>query len=228
MDPKGITDPEAIDAAIQLAGTIQWFEGGIEGVPLYGVIISTFESCFNSSHWDRLGLTDRAYYSMRAILQIHVFTEWQPRGFDYGLMGSYLPYIDRDTGTPGGDLAAVLELYECLLGYDIQALYRHGLSPIGSPAHLQWASNLLLRISWARRTSDSFIDSFDFDCGTWDKFPPATVANWLLMWLIFMGEHFDTNILKIEDKSCVMFHNFPPTIYTPSFLVVSWTRFHQV
>ena len=140
---RNIADPEAIDTAIRFAGTIRWSEGGIDVLPLYHVILSTFRSCSYSSYWDYLGLTDRAYYSMRAILQIHVFTEWKPRGSTYGLMGSYLPYVDRDAGTPGGDVAAVLQLYWCLWGHDVQALYRHGLSPAGSPAHLQWASNLL-------------------------------------------------------------------------------------
>ena len=45
---KNTTDPEALDAAIRLAGTIRWFENGIDAKPLYDIFVSTFDSCFGS------------------------------------------------------------------------------------------------------------------------------------------------------------------------------------
>jgi len=40
-----ITDPEALDAAVWLAGTIRWFEDGLNVEPPYDQIISTLKGC---------------------------------------------------------------------------------------------------------------------------------------------------------------------------------------
>ena len=45
-----ITDPEAIDSAIRLAGTIRWFDGGSDHDPPFDFIVSTFEACFDSDN----------------------------------------------------------------------------------------------------------------------------------------------------------------------------------
>ena len=44
---SNITDPEALDAAIRLAGTIRWFDDGINVDPPYDLIVSTFKACFD-------------------------------------------------------------------------------------------------------------------------------------------------------------------------------------
>ena len=44
---RNITDPEALDAAIRLAGTIRWFDDGILVDPSYDLIVSTFNACFD-------------------------------------------------------------------------------------------------------------------------------------------------------------------------------------
>jgi len=69
---QNITDPEAIDAAIRLAGTIRWFDGDSDHHPPFDLICSTFEACFDSAKQPYPGLRDRAYFSARAILQINV------------------------------------------------------------------------------------------------------------------------------------------------------------
>jgi len=42
------TDPEPLDTAARLAGTIRWFEEGIDVEPPYDIIVSIFESCLDS------------------------------------------------------------------------------------------------------------------------------------------------------------------------------------
>ena len=69
---KNITDPEALDTAVRLASTIRWFEDGIDVEPPYDTIISTFHTCFDSTGAVYPGLLDRAYYSGRAIIWIHM------------------------------------------------------------------------------------------------------------------------------------------------------------
>ena len=224
---RSITDPEAIDAAIRLAGTIRWFEGGTDVSTSSWVIQCARVSCFDSSGRVYSGSTDRAYYCTKALLQIYVSELCRPREF-IGTFRLSTPPHDSHAAPPGGGLAAVLDLYRCLWNDDIHALYRHALSPTVGPVHLQWVSNLLLLFSWARRPSDSIIYSFDFECGSWDKSPPAVVANWFLVWFIFMGGHVHESVLRIEDRSCVMFRIFPTTVYTPSFLVSSWAGLHMI
>ena len=41
-----ITDPETLDAAIWLAGSIHWFEDGLNVESLYDQIITTLKGCF--------------------------------------------------------------------------------------------------------------------------------------------------------------------------------------
>jgi hypothetical protein len=67
-----ITDPEALDAAIRLAGTIRWFEDGLNVEPPYDQIVSMLKGCFDSAGRVYPGLRDRAYHSARAALWIHI------------------------------------------------------------------------------------------------------------------------------------------------------------
>ena len=69
---RNITDPEAIDSDIRLAGTIRWFSGDSDHDPPYDLIVSTFEACFDSTKQPYPGMRDRAYFSARAILQINM------------------------------------------------------------------------------------------------------------------------------------------------------------
>ena len=77
---KDITDPETLDAAILLAGTIWWFEDGIDVKPHYDLIVSTFHMCFGSDGELHQGLRNRAYYSARAILWIHTLAVCHSEG----------------------------------------------------------------------------------------------------------------------------------------------------
>jgi hypothetical protein len=68
---RNITDPEAIDSAVILAGVIQWFNGDPDQDPPFDLIVSTFEGCFDSTKQLYPGMMDRAANSARAILQIN-------------------------------------------------------------------------------------------------------------------------------------------------------------
>ena len=55
---RSVTDLEAVDAAVRLAGTIRWFEDGTNVEPPYYAIISAFEACFDSTKKVYSGLED--------------------------------------------------------------------------------------------------------------------------------------------------------------------------
>ena len=92
---RNITDPEALDAAIRLAGTIRWFDGDSDHYPQFDVIVSAFEACFDSTQQLYPGMRDRAYFSARAILQIYVRARTRP----HELASEYqIPYqVDHPT-----------------------------------------------------------------------------------------------------------------------------------
>jgi len=74
-----ITDPEAIDSAIRLAGNVRWFDGNSDHNPPYDLIVSTFEACFDATKQLYPGMRDRAYFSARAILRINTGAKLRSR-----------------------------------------------------------------------------------------------------------------------------------------------------
>jgi len=64
------TDLEALDAAIQLAGMVLWFDDEINVDSTYNLIVSTFRACFDSTRKLQPGLRDRVYYSGWAMILI--------------------------------------------------------------------------------------------------------------------------------------------------------------
>jgi len=75
---RNITDQEALDAAIRLAGVVRWFEDGLDVEPPYNLVISTLKACFDPSGQVYPGSRDRAYYSARAIVWIHIRAFFKP------------------------------------------------------------------------------------------------------------------------------------------------------
>ena len=128
---RNITDREALDAAIRLAGTIRWFEGGIDVEPPYDVILSTLKSCFDSSVKAHPGSMDRASHSAMALLQINVFAMCRSPKFT---KVSSLLHIGHYLTESGEDVAAIWRYLDGST-YDYEAL-----SPTLSPARLQWSS----------------------------------------------------------------------------------------
>jgi hypothetical protein len=97
---RNITDPEAIDSAIRLAGTIRWFDGDSDHNPPFDLIVSTFEACFDSTKQLYPGMRDRAYFSARAILQIHMRARFDPKTMLPSIPFQPFPPIHSNTTTP--------------------------------------------------------------------------------------------------------------------------------
>jgi hypothetical protein len=77
---RNITDPEAIESAIRLAGTVRWFDHNVDVDPPFNSIISIFEACFDSTRKPYPGMRDRAYFQGRAILHINIAARLESRG----------------------------------------------------------------------------------------------------------------------------------------------------
>ena len=196
---KDITDPEALDAAVQLAGTIWWFEDGIDVKPIYDLLISTFRACFGSDRTLHQGLRDRAYYSGRAIIWI------------YTLAVCKSEELAREFYFPGGTYKCPRSypgLFQLTCVFDSRSLdqfFTELLIFIGrhTHAHLQWTSNLLLHLSWTTQTGSSFYESClkrglrEVNAST----PLDVLSNLLLMLSHFLGSPIEEEVLKIQNKS---------------------------
>ena len=199
---RNITDPEALDVAIRLAGTIRWFEDGVDVKPLYDLILFTFHTCFGSNVL-RPGLRDRAYYSGRAILWIHTLAMCKSE--EFARMFRLPPQIKGYT-TPASDhdLSQILASLSPfppgpqLLFWHMCAIHDGHTRP-----HSQWISSLLLRLSRVSNTIPRFLmDSVRFyllnvGAGT----PTDMTFNCLLMCCNLLGSPVGEEVLKIQDKS---------------------------
>ena len=196
---KNITDPEALDAAIRLAGTIRWFENGIDAKPLYDIFISTFDSCFGSDGMLHQGSRNRAYYSSRAILWIHALAECKSEEF-----ARAFPFPTRDyRGSQSDpDLGQLLGALHSANPYSpatrlLASFGRH------THTHLQWTSSVLLHLSWA--THNRFTIDLDLDNSILRKVDASTpldiVSNLLLMCCNLLDSPVGEDVLKIQDKS---------------------------
>ena len=196
-----ITDPEALDATVRLAGTVRWFEDGLDMEPPYDTIISSLRTCIDSTGKVYPGSRDRAYSSAQAILWIHIHAVCVSEEFTLRFP---LPVIDCDTTLLDPDLKDLLQLYTVKREIpDILAwVYATG-PPEFTPAYSQWASNTLLQLSWAKQTTPGTFDNI----GTWSSLiiratiPVNTLLNRLLVSCIFLGQPVDKEALKIQDKT---------------------------
>jgi hypothetical protein len=213
---RNITDPEALDAAVRLAGTIRWFEDGSDSEPPYDIIVSTFQTCFDANRVLYPGSRDRAYYSGRAILWIHALaacrSEEFSRSFPLPGTGSTTLYYDRD-------LRQLLWVFAAQTAAG-RFMYLLNTRRGHTPSHSQWISNALLHLSWANRTALDFNfihDHMDFDFihDHMDVKGKTTasmdaVLNRLLTWCIFLGSPVEEEVLKVQDKSCEITCFFSP------------------
>ena len=218
-----ITDPEALDAAIRLAGTIRWFEDGIGVKPPYHLIITTFRACFNSTGMSYPGLEDRAYWCAQAVLWIQIraicVSEEFARGFPLPIVRGYKS-LDHD-------LNHLLKLYNRL--DDPYVIWEYIGNSQVTPTNLQWTSNALLQLSWARRNAPipegsslglHFLSAKIMHANS----PLNARLNRLLASCIFLDGTFDEELLTIQDKSCAMDNFCPPSCSFRHFLVTVWNR----
>lgn len=194
---KNITDPEALDAAIQRAGTIRWFDDGIDVKPVYDIIVSTLYACFDSNGEMYSGSRDRAYYSGRAMVWIHVLATSKGSRRKYPLDSRY----PKVTDLPDHDLNHLASFASSYGYFPIEDLF-----PIPGGVtvpHSQWVSNLLLHLSWASGLSPLLPFDDDLQFATDDaSLPPSLRLNYILAYCNLLGFRIREEVLKIEDKSC--------------------------
>ena len=198
---RNITDPEALDAAIRLAGTIRWFEDGIDTEPPYDLIVSTFRACFGSNRKVYPGSRDRAYYSARAIVWIHVLavcnSEDSARMFPLPATRYWAPHSDHD-------LSDILLLNRKSTHYPhFMRLLR--VDEMCTAPHLQWTSNVLLHLSWSTLATQYFSSPLYVDWRTFmggdASIPLDVIFNRLLVCCNFLGCLVEEEALKVQDKS---------------------------
>ena len=192
-----ITDQEAIDTAVKLAGTVRWFEHKTGTEPPYDQILSTFHACFGSNGEVYPEFRDRAYYSARALLWINSLAECElgdiTREFA-PLPGKYIAPADDH------DLAHLLAVNRTASVRDrfVHLLQVHKEH---SPSHSQWISDALLHLSFTKRQTLDFRwihDPRSFMHSA--SIPPGAMLNGLLMCCSFLGSPVEKDALRIQDK----------------------------
>lgn len=183
---KHITGPETIGVALELASTVQWFEGGCNLNPPYDTIVFIFESCFSFTKLLDLELRDTAYYSATAILQVHfsALHKSEEHASKYPI-----PKVHRiDMGNIDGDFRVVLDILGSACREDLPPSL---LSAI--PRHSLWISEHLLRFVSNKCTDIAVRSSLIHGYGSgfyyqqWHKFPSRAVENFLLVWCVHLG-----------------------------------------
>ena len=199
---RRITDPEALDMGIGLAGTIRWFEDGLDVKPPYELIVTTLRACFNSTGKVQPGLSERAYYSAQAVLWIHVRAMCVSDEFAQRFP---LPIIYHDHASLDDDLKDLLGIYRGLDTPGILA-WMCAASPRVTPAHQQRTSITLLNLSWANRNVLDVLNPAAeyFLLKSWNTILLGAILNRLLTWCIFLGWPVEEEVLRIQDKSLVI------------------------
>ena len=195
---RNITDPEALDAAVRLAGLIRWFDDGTDVDPPYDMIVSTFETCFDSTRKLYPGLRDRAYYSGRAMIWIHTLAMCKSEEFARVFP---LPNLEYTTPTPDHDLRHILWA-NVARPADLRLISFLDTHPRHTLSHSEWISNALFHLSWANRAGLNF--GFIPDCisTTYEiTIPLNATLNRLLVWCIFLGWPVKEETLKVTEKS---------------------------
>ena len=216
-----ITDPEALDAAIRLAGTIRWFEDGTDVEPPYDLIVSTFEACFDSTGEVYSGSRDRAYYSGRAIMWIHTLVMCKSKEFARTFP---LPATRYTISTSDSDLAQLFLVNDPRRHPDLRFVSLLCIYPENTPSHLRWISNVLLHLSWANwiAPNSKYIWG-QFSSTPKTTIPPDVILNRLLVWCIFLGWPVEEEALKVQDKLCDISCICPPSCSHHSLPAIAWS-----
>ena len=196
---RNITDPEAIDSAVRLAGTIRWFDGDSDHDPPFDLIVSIFETCFDLTKQLYPGMRDRAYFSARAILQINMRARIRSdkHAFKYPIPA--IPSSSfRDTDP---DLHHVISMLERNLSASRPTLYFQGTDK-NTPTHLLWLSTLF--VDFTRVDPNPILEGYRSYLGVASTDHQATIANILLMWYVLLGGHVEEETLWAVDKSCAI------------------------
>jgi len=198
---------EVFNIAIPHAGTMRWFEDSLEVRPPFDLIASNLKECFGPTGRMHPRMRDRAYYSLRAIVWIHIRAMYISEEFAHEFS---LPIFHYDTTSLDPDLKDLLGILGRLGTCDtIPQLYF--AVPGLTPAHLQWTSDALLHLSWIKqRECHTFNTIGDHrDRAHQNTFPPDAILNRLLASCIFLGHPIKEEVLIIQDKLYVIsfFHS---------------------
>ena len=202
---RKITDPEAIDSAVSLAGTIRWFEGDTDHDPPYDSVVSTFEACFDSTHRLYPGLRDRAYFSARAILKINVGARSQSQKCAEKYPIPIIPSNPSTNTDP--DFNHILKVLMCNFG-TYQPILDFPTVEENTHAHLLWVSDFLSDLTGRVRLNPLF-DSYESYLRVAVVDHRATIYNILLTWYLCLGSEAKEGIWASHESYVVILPPFP-------------------
>ena len=208
-----ITDPEAIDSAICLAGVIRWFDGGSAHDPPYDLIISIFEACFDSAHQLYPGMRDRAYFSARAILNISIGARVQSheRASAYPIpvpRPSTSYYLDPD-------FRHILEVLKHN-SHDHQPTINFPIVGGNAYTHSLWISNFFVELT--RPGPNPTLRSYGCYLTAATTSHRATIANVLLVWYMLLGGQVEEETFWVVDKSYGVVSSLSTSVYLLLFM----------
>jgi hypothetical protein len=207
---RNITDPEAIDSAIRLAGTVRWFNDDPDQDPPFDLIVSTFEACFDSNKQLYPGMRDRAYFSARAILQINVKARAQSHecASKYpipAISSSPVPHTDPDLH----NIISMLE-HNSAPDEPTLAFPRVGTN---NHAHLLWMSTFFVDLT--RVGPNPALKSYESYLSAAFTNRQPLIANTLIVWYILLGGHVEEETIWAVDKSYVVVSlSFPSSAHS--------------
>jgi len=193
---RNITDPEAIDSDIRLAGTIRWFSGDSDHDPPYDLIVSTFEACFDSTKQPYPGMRDRAYFSARAILQINMRARVRSRD-----CASKYPIPTVSSGSfehPDPDLHHILRMLKINPGAR-RPILSFPRGDKNTHAHSLWMSNLFADLT--RAGLNPTLESYQSYLSAAITNNRPMIADILLIWDMFLGGQVEEETFWAVDKS---------------------------
>ena len=199
---RDIIDPEALDAAIRRAGTIRWFEDGLDpsDVP-YDSIVSTFEACFDSTGKLYHGSRDRAYYSGRAMVWINTLARRKHGAFVDRFI---LPLAKHEGPSLDPDLRHLLRINQGIPQKDWSIARLFSIDPEHTPSHVQWVSDVLFHHFWTagfQPTDGDVLDWISDARETKIDIPPNAILNRLLVWCVIFGSRPAEEALMVQNKS---------------------------
>jgi hypothetical protein len=201
---RNITDPEAIDSAIRLASTIHWFDGDVYFDPPFDLIVSVFETCFDSTGMPYPGMRDRAYFSGRAVLHINTAARLRSPecASKYPIPRGRCRYRTQDTDK---DLYHVLYLFSLPRIHPFTILNPSSLG--NTPARSMWMSNL--QVDMARVDLSLFSRTTLSRANEITPFSHAIDANVILSWYISLGGQVQEETSWADDKSYAVVPSLP-------------------
>ena len=169
------------------------------------------------------GSRDRVYHFAQAVLWIHICAICVSEDFANRFP---LPTISHDTTSLDHDLRHLLRIYRHpdTSVPMIALMFLFGSK--ATPGHIQWTSNALLHLSWAKQTASDTSNIFsEFGWARhWATVPLNAVLNRLMASCIFLGQPVKEEVLKIQAKLYVFVYLCSPRCSNNCLLVTTLIR----